>query len=137
MDTRLPATLAFAGNQHAVLWLRGRADLAQMHYDFDTGRALMEAYDLTTINLIYIEDDATFVSRNAFAIGGVVEDAATGAAAAALGGALVDLGWPGLANGGSFTIRQGEDMGQPSVLNVRVTGRPGDSVSVSGTTRLI
>lgn len=137
LDPRLPETLAFAGVQHAIIALRSRDDLAQMRYDFDDGVAIMREYDLTTISLLFIEADDIFVSRNAFAIGGVVEDAATGAAAAALGGALVDLDWSGLRNGGTFTIRQGEDMGQPSVLNVRVTGQSGDSVSVGGTARTI
>ena len=52
-----------------------------------------------------------------------------------LGGALVDLGWPGLAQGGSFTILQGQDMGAPSRLEVTVSGTPGASVRVSGAVR--
>jgi len=92
---------------------------------------------LTTICLIQIADDRLFHARNAFAIGGVVEDPATGAAAAALAGALVDLDWSGLSGGGSFRLLQGEDMGMPSVLNVAVTGRRGDPVRVSGATRRI
>ena len=137
LDPRLPATLAFAGARHAVIALKNRADVAAMAYDFAAGKAVMAKHDLTTISLLHIVDEALFVSRNAFAIGGVVEDAATGAAAAALGGALVDLAWPALSGGGRFTIRQGEDMGQPSVLHVTVTGVPGDSVQVSGTARMI
>ncbi|MFT7595713.1 MAG: PhzF family phenazine biosynthesis protein [Paracoccaceae bacterium] len=137
LDPRLPATLAFAGNQHAVIAVRNRADLAEMAYNFEAGRALMLAQDLTTVSLLHIVSDGEFISRNAFAIGGVVEDPATGAAAAALGGALVDLGWPGVRDGGQFTIRQGEDMGQPSVLTVKVSGKSGDSVRVSGAARKI
>lgn len=137
LDPRLPATLGFAGNQHAILALRNRADLKNMSYDFDTGLALMQEHDLTTISLLYVESDTVIVSRNAFAIGGVVEDPATGAAAAALGGALVDLNWPSLQGGGAFQIRQGEDMGQPSILNVTVSGKSGDSVHVAGTARNI
>lgn len=137
LDPRLPATLGFAGNQHAILALRNRADLKNMSYDFDTGLALMQEHDLTTISLLYVESDTVIVSRNAFAIGGVVEDPATGAAAAALGGALVDLNWPSLQGGSAFQIRQGEDMGQPSILNVTVSGKSGDSVHVAGTARNI
>ncbi|TLP67707.1 PhzF family phenazine biosynthesis protein [Parasedimentitalea maritima] len=137
LDPRLPATLGFAGNQHAILALRNRADLKNMSYDFDTGLALMQEHDLTTTSLLYVESDTVIVSRNAFAIGGVVEDPATGAAAAALGGALVDLNWPSLQGGGAFQIRQGEDMGQPSILNVTVSGKSGDSVHVAGTARNI
>ena len=137
LDPRLPATLGFAGNQHAILALRNRADLKSMSYNFDRGRALMQEHDLTTISLLYVESDTVIVSRNAFAIGGVVEDSATGAAAAALGGALVDLDWSSLQGGGTFQIRQGEDMGEPSILNVTVSGKSGDSVRVAGTAREI
>lgn len=135
LDPRLPPRLAFAGVRHAVLTLRDRARLRRMAYDFDALRALMAAEGLTTISLLTILSDTEFAARNAFAIGGVVEDPATGAAAAALGGALVDLGWPALSGGGRFTIRQGEDMGAPSRIEVEVTGRPGDSVRVSGAVR--
>jgi predicted PhzF superfamily epimerase YddE/YHI9 len=97
----------------------------------------MAAADLTTVSLLFIASKTGFVARNAFAIGGVVEDAATGAAAAALGGALVDQGWSGLRGGGAFTILQGDDMGSPSTLQVEVTGTPGDSVRVSGSVYII
>ena len=137
LDPQLAPRLGFAGNRHAILALKSREALAQVAYDFDAGKALMERENLTTISLLHIETPALIHARNAFAIGGVVEDPATGAAAAALGGTLVDLNWPGLARGGSFTIRQGEDMGQPSLLTVEVTGTPSDSVRVSGSARVM
>ena len=137
LDVRLPPRLAHAGNNHAILALRDREKLATMSYPFVQTAEVMAAHELTTISLLYIESDRCFISRNAFAIGGVVEDAATGAAAAALGGALVDLGWPAVQGGGSFMIMQGDDMGQPSTLKVAVTGRSGDSVQVSGLARML
>lgn len=135
LDAALPPTLAFAGVRHAVLALKDRATLAAMSYPFEQMRALMAAHDIVTASLIYVEAPRSFVARNAFASGGVVEDPATGAAAAALGGALVDLDWDGLRGGGDFVIAQGEDMGMPSLLNVRVTGTLGASVQVSGAVR--
>jgi len=137
LDPALPPTLGWTGPRHAILALRDRAALAAMSYPFETLRDLMRGEDLTTIMLIHVEGPTRFVARNAFAIGGVVEDPATGAAAAALGGALVDLDWPALRGGGGFVIRQGEDMGAPSRLNVTVTGTRGDPVRVSGTARMI
>ena len=137
LDPQFPPTLAFAGVQHGVLALKDRDVLAQMHYDFDAGRKLMLDNDLTTVSLLHITSPTQFVSRNAFASGGVVEDPATGAAAAALAGALVDLSWPALQGGGAFTILQGEDLGQPSVLNVHVSGLSGDSVRVGGMARVM
>ena len=133
LDAILSPHLAHAGATHAVLALHNRATLAAMHYGFETMLALMQREGLTSISLIYREDADTFVARNAFAVGGVVEDPATGAAAAALGGLLVDLG----RSAGSFTIRQGEDMGAPSLLHVTVTGQKGAGVRVGGSTRLL
>ncbi len=137
LDPRMPPRLAFAGARHAVLLLRNRARLVAMAYPFDPVRALMQAEDWTTIALVVETGPLAFAARNAFAVGGVVEDPATGAAAAALGGALVDVGWPGLAGARRFTIAQGDDMGAPSRLQVQVTGRAGDPVNVSGAARIM
>lgn len=133
LDPSLPPHLAHAGATHAVLALHSRATLAAMQYDFAAVLALMQREGLTTISLLYRESADGFVARNAFAVGGVVEDPATGAAAAALGGLLVDLG----RGAGSFSIRQGEDMGAPSLLHVTVTGQKGDGVRVGGSVRLL
>ncbi|MEM7488241.1 MAG: PhzF family phenazine biosynthesis isomerase [Pseudomonadota bacterium] len=137
LDPRLPPTLASGGATHALLALKDRAKLAAMSYDFETGRRLMLDHGLVTISLLHITSNIAFAARNAFAFGGVVEDPATGAAAAALGGALVDQDWPGLSGGGTVTIRQGDDMGIPAVLTVTVTGHAGDPVRVGGTARII
>ena len=52
----------------------------------------MAARDWTTIQLVHREGPDRFRSRNPFPPGGVVEDPATGAAAAAFGGYLRELG---------------------------------------------
>jgi PhzF family phenazine biosynthesis protein len=74
-----------------------------------------------------------FHSRNPFPVGGVVEDPATGASAAALGGYLRDAGI--IEAPFSFTIRQGEAMGRPSRLSVEVAESGG--IVVSGTAIVI
>ena len=94
----------------------------------------MAEQGLVTISLLWNESDEVFHSRNAFASGGVYEDPATGAAAAALAGYLRDIGWKGKSE---FTILQGEDMGMPSRLSVKYGPTPGESVLVSGETRHI
>ena len=66
--------------------------LAELDYDFDRLGALMAARDWTTIQLVHREGRDRFRSRNPFPPGGVVEDPATGAAAAAFGGYLRELG---------------------------------------------
>ncbi|MCY1126214.1 PhzF family phenazine biosynthesis isomerase [Frigidibacter sp. RF13] len=136
LDPRLPPRLGDAGNLHPILFLKQRARLAAMAYPFDAVKALMEAERLTTICLVVAENPALFHVRNAFAIGGLVEDPATGAAAAALAGALVDLGWPGMP-GGRFTIRQGEDMGVPCEILVQGPPEPGGRVRLTGATRIL
>jgi predicted PhzF superfamily epimerase YddE/YHI9 len=61
----------------------------------------------------------------------VVEDAATGAAAAAPGGYLRELGL--VAPPVRLTVHQGDDMGRPSLLTVDVPAEPGPGIAVSGT----
>lgn len=134
LDPRFPVRFASAGAKHLILVLKDRQTLADMKYDFDSVRALMMEQGLITISLLWNESDEVFHSRNAFASGGVYEDPATGAAAAALAGYLRDIGWKGKS---TFTILQGEDMGVPSRLMVTFTPEIGSSVAVSGETRYI
>jgi len=143
LDPRFPPHIAFAGAKHLLLALASRQALAGMAYPFERLRALMLPQDLTTISLLWAEPpgdapsgDAPprFHARNAFPVGGVYEDPATGAAAAALGGYLRDIAWPGPER---FEILQGHDMGVPSRLQVAFTRQPGAPVEVSGETRQI
>ncbi|WP_235998910.1 PhzF family phenazine biosynthesis protein [Qaidamihabitans albus] len=126
----LPPRVAFAGAWHAVLGAATRERLAALDYDFDRLGALMAARGWTTVALVHRSDEHTFHARNPFPPGGVVEDPATGAAAAALGGYLRELGWvtPPVA----LTVHQGDDMGRPSVLAVDVPAEPGSGIAVSG-----
>lgn len=134
LDGRIPPAIAHAGADHLVLALRDRSTLTSMRYDLDKGRALAWRNSIGTFSLIHTESLHRFHVRNPFPIGGVYEDPATGAAAAALAGYLRDLGWP---HGGEIEIIQGEDMGVPSRLWVTLTDESGASVRVSGTARLI
>jgi PhzF family phenazine biosynthesis protein len=129
-----PVRFASAGAKHLILVMRDRKTLADMVYQFDQVRSLMLDQGLITISLLWTESDEVFHSRNAFASGGVYEDPATGAAAAALAGYLRDIGWPGKS---TFTILQGEDMGVPSRLLVKYGSIIGEGVDVSGETRYI
>jgi len=133
-DPDFPVRVAFAGAKHLVLVVKDRKTLADMSYQFEVIKSLMAEEDLVTISLLWCESDELFHSRNAFAPGGVYEDPATGAAAAALAGYLRDINWQGKK---SFTILQGEDMGMPSRLSVQYTSKTGESISVSGEVRHI
>ena len=129
LDDGLPPRVAYAGVRHLVLAARTRARLAQLDYDFEPLRQLMLAHEMTTLQLVHRTGEHTFDARDPFAVGGVVEDPATGAAAAAFGAYLRELGL--IAPPATITIHQGDDMGRPSVLTVdvgtapeiRVTGR--------------
>ena len=132
LDPALPPAEIHAGADHLVLALGSRADLAAMSYDLDAGRALMREHGLVTIMLVHVRGDTDFDVRNAFASGGVLEDPATGAAAAAFAGYLRDLGWP---HHNRIRITQGEDMGARSVIEADFSDQPGSSIRVSGATR--
>jgi PhzF family phenazine biosynthesis protein len=129
LDPALPPRIAFAGVRHLVLAAASRSRLAALDYDFDRLLALMRRLELTTLQLVWRESATVFHARDPFPVGGVVEDAATGAAAAAFGGYARELRL--VPDDARLTIHQGHDMGRPSLL--RVDLRPGDpSVRVSG-----
>lgn len=134
LDKQIPPAIVEAGATHLVLALKDRTLLSNMDYDLDAGRLLMKSSNLVTINLITVEANQLFHSRNAFASGGVLEDPATGAAAAALAGYLRDINWP---HNGEIDIIQGEDMGMESRIKALFSDLPGSSVRVSGTARLM
>lgn len=134
LDPRLPPALVHGGSNHLLLGLKTREALAAMRYDLDRGRALMNAAGLVTIILAHADSAQRFHTRNPFASGGVYEDPATGAAAAAMAGYLRDLAWP---HGGRIEIVQGEDMGMRSRLQAEFSSIAGSSVRVSGTARFM
>lgn len=134
LDPRLPATIAYAGAPHLLLFLTARERLAQMRYELAAGRELMHAAGVLTIGLLHARQPQRFDARHAFAAGGVYEDPATGAAAAALAGYLRDIGWP---HGGRIDIVQGEDMGARSLLRAEFSRVAGSSIRVSGTAMVL
>ena len=118
LDPLIPPARAYAGAWHLVLAAATPERLERLDYEFDALKALMEGDGLTTIQLIWRESADVFVSRNPFPVGGVVEDPATGAAAAALGGYLRDAKM--VQAPVRITVRQGEAMGRPSHLVVDI-----------------
>lgn len=129
LDETIPPALAYGGAWHLILAAGSLIRLDQLTYDFDRLKTLMLREGLTTIQLVYRESDEVFHARNAFPVGGVVEDPATGAAAAALGGYLRATGLIPVPS--QFLIRQGEQMGRPSLLHIDVPEHGG--ILVSGT----
>ncbi|MFF3674959.1 PhzF family phenazine biosynthesis protein [Streptomyces sp. NPDC002120] len=123
LDPALPPRIAYAGARHLVLGAATRARLADLAYDFARLEALMRRLDLTTVQLVHRAGPAEFHVRDPFPVGGVVEDPATGAAAAAFGAYARELGL--VPADAVLTLHQGEDMGRPGVLTVELrTGDP-------------
>lgn len=127
LDRSIPPARAYAGAWHLVLAVSQAERLAHLDYDFDQLKALMQQDGLLTLQLIWRESPSVFHSRNPFPVGGVVEDPATGAAAAALGGYLRDAQLISVPH--QFVIRQGEAMGRPSRLVVDIPASGGIEVS--------
>ena len=129
LDPALPPAIGFAGARHLILAAGSLDRLGRLAYPFDDLQALMREHDLTTLQLIWRETADRFRARDPFPVGGVVEDPATGAAAAALGAYLRARGE--ISAPASFDIVQGVEMGRPSRLTVSIA--PGEAgVRVTG-----
>ena len=130
LDPALPPAVAYAGASHLILAAASYETLRVLSYDFDRLRSIMLAADLTTVQLVWREAAERFRARDPFPVGNVVEDPATGAAAAAFG---AYLRWRGeLVPPARFTITQGVEMGRPSLIEVEVPDTDG-GIRVTGT----
>ncbi|MFF3176505.1 PhzF family phenazine biosynthesis protein [Streptomyces sp. NPDC057900] len=135
LDPALPPRAAYAGAWHPVIAAATRARLRGLAYDMAALGLLMARRDWATVALVHRESDTVFHARNPFPPGGVVEDPATGAAAAALGGYLRTLGLVDTPS--VLTVHQGVDMGRPSLLTVGVPAEASSGIEVTGTAVLI
>jgi PhzF family phenazine biosynthesis protein len=133
LDRTIPPAIAFAGSRHLVIAANSAGRRADLDYDFEALKALMNRENVMTFQLVWRESQAIFHSRNPFPVGGIVEDPATGAAAAVLGGYLRDAGLTALPT--KLEIRQDETMGRPSLLTVEVPNAGG--IVVTGSARQI
>jgi PhzF family phenazine biosynthesis protein len=129
LDPSLPPRIAYAGVRHLILAAATRERLARLDYDYDGLREYMLARELTTVDLIWRETPELFHARDPFPVGDTVEDPATGAAGAALGAYLRELGL--ISVPAEVVVLQGEDMGRPSRIEVTIAAdRP--EIEVSG-----
>ncbi|WP_329052278.1 PhzF family phenazine biosynthesis protein [Streptomyces violaceus] len=130
LDPALPPRAAFAGAWHPVIAAASRDRLARLEYDMTALGTLMARTGWTTIDLVQRESPTVFHARNPFPPGGVVEDPATGAAAAAFGGYLRELGL--VPTPATLTVHQGVDMGRPSTITVTVPAETDTGIAVTG-----
>jgi PhzF family phenazine biosynthesis protein len=130
LDPALPPRVAYAGAYHPIVATGDRKRLAALDYDVPVLKALMEARGWTTVQLVWRAAEDRFDVRDPFPVGGVYEDPATGAAAAAFGGYLRELGL--VPDAAVLHLAQGDDLGRPSRITVELV--PGEAgVRVSGT----
>jgi PhzF family phenazine biosynthesis protein len=128
LDNELPPARIYAGAWHLLLAVSSPDRLAALEYDFERLKSFMLKEELTTLQLVWRESPDVFHSRNPFPVGGIVEDPATGAAAAALGGYLRARGL--VTPPCTILVRQGERMGRPSRITVGIP--PSGGVLVTG-----
>lgn len=130
LDPELPPRVAYGGAWHPIIAAADRARLARLDYDMDELGALMAEHGWTTVDLVWREAPTVFHVRDPFPPGGVYEDPATGAAAAAFGGYLREMGF--VEPPATVIVHQGDDLGRPSTLTVGIPA--GDAgISVGGT----
>jgi PhzF family phenazine biosynthesis protein len=129
LDTALPPKVAYAGVHHPVIALAAQSAHAALEYDFAGLRELMQDRGWMTIQVVWQASPTQFRSRNPFPVGGVVEDPATGAAAAAFGAYLREIG--AIEPPASIEILQGEEIGRPSRIFVAIPSEGG--IGVTGT----
>jgi PhzF family phenazine biosynthesis protein len=130
LDPTLPPAVGYAGASHLIVAAAAYERLQHLDYDFDRLRSIMLEADLTTVQLVWREAPDRFRARDPFPVGNVVEDPATGAAAAALG---AYLRWRDeFVPPARFTIAQGVEMGRPSHIEVEVPDVDG-GIRVTGT----
>ena len=130
LDPALPPAVGYAGAHHPIVAAATRERLADLDYDYERLKRLMLDRDWTTIQLVWREAPDAFQSRNPFAAGGVVEDPATGAAAAAFGAYLRERAL--VTPPARVTIHQGIDLGRPSLIEVDIPQGAGSGIRVTG-----
>lgn len=128
LDPDLRPAIGFGGNRHPVLVARELSRLEDLSYDFDALQRLSRRHDWITVQLVVATGPGRWRARDPFPWGGVVEDPATGAAAAAFAGYLRAEARATV--GDTFVITQGVEMGRPSRIEVEITE---DAAIVSGT----
>lgn len=130
LDPAHPPMLAFAGNRHPLIVLADSGLFDTFAFDADAARALMDAEGWpATIIVLRDLGDGRWDARNIFPVGTLVEDPATGAAAAATGGYLRATGV--VAPPARVVITQGRHVGRPGLLTVDVPETGGITVSGS------
>lgn len=134
LDATHPARLSFAGNTHPVVVIADPARFDAFTFEPRAARALMDEQGWAgTITVAHATGPGEYEARNIFPVGTLVEDPATGSAAAALGAYLRSAGL--VRPPQRVLVHQGRHVGRPGLLTVDIPATGG--VVVSGTATLI
>lgn len=130
LDTDYPPREAFAGNPHPILVVHEKAAFDGLEFNPAKMRALMDERGWTgTVTVMWSKHDTEFEARNIFPVGAIIEDPATGSAAASFGAYLRET--TTLALPADVVIRQGRHVMRPSVLHVGIPVSGGITVTGS------
>ena len=128
LDERFPPRLAYAGALQPVIVIANGDVFDGFTFDPGAARAFIDAQGWpTTIIVLHRLAADRFEARNIFPVGRITEDPATGAAAAAVGAYLRELGL--VAPPARVVIEQGRHVGRPGELTVDIPERGGIVVS--------
>jgi trans-2,3-dihydro-3-hydroxyanthranilate isomerase len=132
----LPAQVVSTGLSHLIVPARDEAAVASAERDPAALEALLKSAGTDAVYLFASDADGAAKARMFDVTRGIGEDPATGSAAGPLGAYMAARGIGGMP--GSVAIRQGEEIGRPSVLHVDVEA-DGDSwkVHVGGGVRIV
>lgn len=127
-DTFLPAVVV-TGLTHLIVPVESEAWLSSIELNHQLWRSLGRSLGIDTFGLIAVGSDSESVVslRDVCAPIADTEEAASGTTSSAVAWYLSRLG-----HGSQFTVRQGADMGSPSLLHASVGT---DSVRISGVIR--
>lgn len=130
LDGRMPPALAYAGNRHPIVVIASRAVFDDFTFDPAAMRALMDEQEWRgTVTILHAPTQSLLTARNLFPVGRITEDPATGSAAASVGAYLRARRL--VTTPAEITILQGEHVGRPSRLDVRIPVSGG--IVVTGT----
>lgn len=119
--------MASLGLAFTITELIDRAALSRAVPDTAAMRIGAQTYpaSLDFAQFVYVRDGGTLHARMFAPLDNIPEDPATGSACAALGALLAQIAGRDVA----YSIRQGDDMGRPSVIGLATSG---SSVTISG-----
>ncbi|MFL5737569.1 MAG: PhzF family phenazine biosynthesis protein [Actinomycetota bacterium] len=123
----LPAQVVSTGLSHLIVPARDEAAVAAAERDPTALQTLLRIAETDAVYLFASDRDGSAKARMFDVTRGIGEDPATGSAAGPLGAYMAARGIGGMP--GTVAIRQGEELGRPSVLHAEVAS-DGDSWTV-------